>query len=362
MATVATRVIDAARVSAKRLADRDTPFLFDCWYVAGFAEEFGNGLHARTILGRPLVLFRSEAGDPVALSDRCVHRSFPLSKSNRDGDTIVCGYHGMRYTTAGNVIEVPGQKNCPAGIGVRSYRLRQQGPLVWIWMGDGEPAAELPLGDWVESPDWPSLTGYFHLPASYIALHENLLDLTHLSYLHAGSFGTPDYALAPYEINVDSSAGRFSIVRTVSPTRLPAVWAETTGLGAREAIRISHSTFLSPAAHVVTGEFKAFKPTPAERPAYMIRTAHLATPETSTSTHYFFHHSRDFCLGDEKVTDYMRDALTAVFQEDVDGLSLIEQMVADTPLADRYEVSLASDRPAMAMRRWLQAQVVTGQT
>ncbi|MFM2371198.1 MAG: hypothetical protein RIS85_920, partial [Pseudomonadota bacterium] len=131
-----SRIVAAARRAGAQMADRNTPFLFDCWYVAGFGAEFGRELMARTLLGRPLVFYRRQDGAPVAMSDRCVHRSFPLSRSKLDGDTIVCGYHGLRYDSDGACVEAPalgGQ--CPAGIGVRSYMLREQGPLVWIWMG-----------------------------------------------------------------------------------------------------------------------------------------------------------------------------------------------------------------------------------
>jgi len=354
MAQMAQKLIDASRRSDARLAGRDTAFVFNAWYVAGFSSEFSRDLLARTILGRPLVFYRTGDGQPIALSDRCVHRSYPLSKSTLDGDTIICGYHGLRYDVDGSCIEAPAVKECPRGIGVRSYRLREQGPLVWIWMGD-EPAAEkLPLGDWVSNADWPASQQYYHLPASYIALHENLLDLTHLSYLHANSFGTPDYASAPYEIDLDDEKGRFALTRSVVPTRLPPVWGEPTGLMGRDAARITMSEFLSPAAHVVSAHFYGLDVPEEERGNAGIKTAHLPTPETATSTHYFIHHGRNFAQDDPSVTDFMQDQLTVAFTEDVVGLSEVEQMIAATPDEDQYEISLASDRPGLAMRRWIQ--------
>jgi phenylpropionate dioxygenase-like ring-hydroxylating dioxygenase large terminal subunit len=101
MSQMADSVVAVSRKAEERLANRSTPFVFDCWYVAGFAWEFDRSLRARTLLGRPLVLFRSENGQPRALSDRCIHRSYPLSRSRLDGDTIVCGYHGLRYDARG---------------------------------------------------------------------------------------------------------------------------------------------------------------------------------------------------------------------------------------------------------------------
>ena len=335
------------------MANRETPFLFNQWYVAGFAHEFGDSLFPRTILGKKLVFYRTQDGNPVALSDRCVHRSFPLSRSALDGDTVVCGYHGLRFDRNGTCIEVPALGGpCPAGIGVRSYPLREQGPLVWIWMGEREPDADLPAGDWIGSPKWPASQQYYHLPASYIALHENLLDLTHLSFLHAGTFGTPDFAGAPYELELDEERGNFRLIRTVKPTRLPPVWAVPLNLTGVDAVRQTTSEFVSPSTHLVHGHFYALADE-GSPPDTRIITAHLPTPETATTTHYFIHHGRNFAIEDDSVTGFMQENLTAAFTEDIEGLTELEKLVAATPPEDMYEISLASDRAGVAMRRWI---------
>ena len=352
MATDA-HLIETSRRANARLANRSTPFLFNCWYVAGFAHEFSRELFARTILGRPLVFYRTNDGKPVALSDRCVHRSYPLSKSALKDDTIVCGYHGLRFDSHGRCIEVPAQQGpCPQGIGVRSYALREQGPLVWIWMGDDDPDEDLPVGDWLGNPQWPASQQYFHLPASYVVLHENLLDLTHLSFLHAGTFGTPDFAAAPYELELDEKHGHFRLVRTVKPTRLPPVWAEPLQLTDVDAVRKTTSEFVAPSTHLVTGHFYALADD-ASPPDTRIITAHLPTPETTTTTHYFIHHGRNFAIEDDSVTDFMQEQLTAAFTEDIEGLTELEKLVSATPEDDLFEISLASDRAGVAMRRWL---------
>jgi nitrite reductase/ring-hydroxylating ferredoxin subunit len=91
------------------MADRTTPFIFDEWYVAAFSAEVGRTLLKRKILGRNIVIFRAESGRVVALDDRCAHRSFPLSRGRLEGDTLVCGYHGFRYDTQGDCIQIPSQ-------------------------------------------------------------------------------------------------------------------------------------------------------------------------------------------------------------------------------------------------------------
>jgi phenylpropionate dioxygenase-like ring-hydroxylating dioxygenase large terminal subunit len=345
------------------MADRTTPFIFNEWYVAAFTQEIGRTLLKRKILGRNLVLFRTTAGKPAALDDRCAHRSFPLSASKLDGDTIICGYHGLRYDAEGNCIEIPSQpQKCPKGIGVARYPLVDRGPLTWIWMGAPELADpnKIPQQPWLEATDWERSQGYFALPASYVCLHENLLDLTHLSYLHAASFGTADYAAAPHEtvIEEDSEAHargtypRFVLNRSVVPTTLPPVWAKPTGILGNTAARIVSSEFVSPALHVVTVRFHDTALPASERAEFKVRTAHLPTPETLTSTHYFVVHGRDFARDKPAVTQFMHEQLFRAFEEDVAGLAAVERTLAEAG-DDAYEISVASDRASVAMRRYL---------
>jgi phenylpropionate dioxygenase-like ring-hydroxylating dioxygenase large terminal subunit len=352
MTLPASSLIRAARTASRSMADRTTPFIFNEWYVAAFADEVNRTLLKRKLLGRNLVLFRTEAGKPVALEDRCAHRSFPLSASKLDGDTIVCGYHGLRYDAQGNCIEVPSQTKCPKGIGVANYALVERGPVLWIWMGAVELAdeARIPRQPWLESADWERSQGYFMLRANYVSLHENLMDLTHLSYLHAASFGTPDYAAAPYEAVIEG--GRFTLNRSVVPTKLPPVWAEPTGIVGDGAARIVASVFESPALHVVTAQFTDTAAPAAERRQFEVRTAHIPTPETLTSTHYFIVHGRDFAHGNTAITQTMHARLFQAFAEDVAGLSAVERTLAEAG-DEPYEISVASDRASVAMRRYV---------
>lgn len=347
-------VVTAAQNAAQRLADRHTPFVMNDWYVAAFGNEIKGQLLARTLLGRRLVFYRASNGQVVALEDRCPHRSMPLSAGTLDKDTIVCGYHGFRFNTEGDCIEVPSQSTCPKNVGIKAYRTHERGAVVWIWMGDAEQAdlSQLPPQDWMEDPQWERSQGYLSLQASYVRLHENLLDLTHLSYLHARSFGTPDYAKAAFESEIGD--GHYALLRNVVPTTLPPVWGIPTGLTEQgQAARIVRSEFRSVGIHEVSVTFYDCHLPENDRPSYRIRTAHMPTPETATTTHYFIVHGRDFAQDDPETTRFMHDQLFVAFQEDVDGLALQEQALAATPAQDLYEFSVASDGPAVAMRRYL---------
>ena len=345
-------LLRACATAGTHMADRNTPLILNEWYVAAFSSELGRSLTRRKLLGRNVVLYRTADGRPVALDDRCAHRSFPLSAGRLQGDTIVCGYHGLRYDAAGDCIEVPSQSKCPKGIGVRAYPVIDRGPLTWIWMGDPLRAdeADVPNLPWLCSADWALSQGYFALAASYVSLHENLMDLTHLSYLHANSFGTADYALAPYETRIED--GHYLVSRSVVPTRLPPVWAQPTGIVGDTAARIAQSEFVSPGLHVVTVDFFDSALAPAARRTFRIRTAHIPTPESQTSTHYFIVHGRNFALEQPQVTQFMHEQLFTAFQEDVTGLSAIERTLLEAT-EEVYEISVASDAAGVAMRKYL---------
>jgi vanillate O-demethylase monooxygenase subunit len=219
----------------------------------------------------------------------------------------------------------------------------------------------LPPQPWLTSGAWETSQGYLQLKASYVRLHENLLDLTHLSFLHAKSFGTPDYASAAYEIEINE--GQFAVMRNVVPTTLPPVWAEPTGLkGEGQAARIVRSEFRSPAMHEVSVSFYDCTLPEAGRETFRIRTAHLPTPETATSTHYFVVHGRDFAQQDKAMTQFMHAQLFVVFNEDVTGLAMQEEVLARTPAKDLYEFSVAADGPSVAMRRYLLARATAVKT
>ena len=361
MTLPAAAVITATQAASARMADRHTPFVLDDWYVAAFADELGPHLLARTLLGRGIVMYRSASGEVVAMEDRCPHRSMPLSAGELQDDHIVCAYHGMRFNTEGDCVHVPSQASCPRSMGVRTYVTLERGPVVWIWMGDNAAAdpQRLPAQDWLTDGCWETSKGYMYLKASYVRLHENLLDLTHLSFLHARSFGTPDYASAAYDTEIGD--GQFVVKRNVVPTTLPPVWAEPTGIkGQGQAARIVRSEFRSPGMHEVSVSFYDCTLPEDARDTFRIRTAHLPTPETATSTHYFVVHGRDFAQHDAAMTGFMHEQLFKAFHEDVTGLALQEQALARTPANELYEFSVGADGPSVAMRRYLLSRVQPG--
>ena len=161
-------------------------FLRNGWYAAIWSRDLQEQPVARTFLNEKVVLFRNGSGQVGALEDCCCHRAAPLSRGERSGDYLACGYHGLKFDINGQCVEVPGQSLIPRGAKVRSYPVCEQWGAVWIWMGEPAKAdtSKIPNLYWLADPKWSATPGYIHLNSNYQFLIDNLLDLTHVTYVH----------------------------------------------------------------------------------------------------------------------------------------------------------------------------------
>jgi phenylpropionate dioxygenase-like ring-hydroxylating dioxygenase large terminal subunit len=190
------------------------------WYVAGWSEEFAAGkLLGQTIVGLPVVLWRiesgSDAGQVVALEGRCCHKRMPLASGKLLADgTLECAYHGLCFNSTGQCVKIPSQPGSPIPkrAKVRPYPVIEQDGLVWVWMGDADPAAAPPRVPEMKSADWECI----HQPnnvvaANYLLLIENLLDISHFYPLHDGNIGDAAHSEIPVEFDFASIDGNRSI-------------------------------------------------------------------------------------------------------------------------------------------------------
>src|SRR3954471_20226730 len=178
---------------------RMTMWMRNCWQVVAFSSEIVDAPLACTVCGEPIVLFRTPAGDAVALADRCPHRFVPLSLGRVVGDQIQCGYHGLCFDAEGTCVRVPGQDTVPSRARVRKYPLVERYAFAWIWLGDvtlADPAT-IPDFHWVDDPAWAAVNGYHHFGANYQLVNDNLLDLSHESFVHKETIGNESVAEAP---------------------------------------------------------------------------------------------------------------------------------------------------------------------
>jgi phenylpropionate dioxygenase-like ring-hydroxylating dioxygenase large terminal subunit len=326
------------------------------WYVAAFSHEIGEALLSRWILNEPVVLYRKADGAAVAVAGRCPHRHFPLGESKRVGDAIQCGYHGITFGADGKCTFVPSQQVIPGVYTIRAYPLVERGLWAWIWMGDNDKAdpalipseAEIGFGlpGHVAAPFYA-----MHVKGRYQLLNDNLLDLTHLGYLHGTSIGTPDDAATP-EVR-DLSERRLSSRRTMLDTPLPPLLQGLTDFTGR-VDRVSGMDFFFPGFHAGIGD--AFVPDkhPARAGEELItsRVWHAVTPSTHTSCWYFFGMSSTDVAG----MDDAKDALRPVVDEDAFATEEIEKIISTLDSLPA-ELMLKSDATAVQGRRILQAMM-----
>ena len=179
-------------------------YVRNAWYVGAWSHEVEPRKPlALTILGAPITLYRGESGRLVALEDRCVHRLAPLSLGRCEGDRLRCMYHGLLYDPDGAVVEIPGQDQIPPRARVRSYPVVERHSWLWIWMGSAEEADEalIPTAVGLDDPDYILGHGQLDYAAEARLINDNLLDFSHLTFVHAESFQSgPEFADIPGKI------------------------------------------------------------------------------------------------------------------------------------------------------------------
>jgi vanillate O-demethylase monooxygenase subunit len=222
-------------------------------------------------------------------------------------------------------------------------------------MGDQASADPTLIPDthYLDDPGWRGTPGYLHYNANYLLITDNLLDFSHLSYVHEKTLGGSakyagirplvtrnergirverwliDDAPAPFLSKLKTWGGnvdRWNIYEVVLPgVLLMDSGSAPTGTGAPEGTRVDAAQFFG---------------------------CQAVTPETERTSHYFFQQSHGFALDDPQVTENLRQSVLAGFQEDKDiilGQQRILDMDPQTPmLAMRMDTALAGFRALIA--------------
>lgn len=329
-------------------------FLKNCWYVAAWDHELTDGPMARTILDEPVVLYRDADGRPVALEDRCSHRFAPLSEGTVEGDRIRCGYHGLLFGRDGDCVEVPGQSTVPPESGVASFPAIEKYRWIWIWMGESALADEATIPDyhWNDDPGWVSQGDRFYVKGSYRLLVDNLLDLSHVQYVHASTLGSEAVTRFPVETSRDGD--RVHVNRWIMKAPPPPMFEKASGITG-DVDRWQLITW-TPPCHVVIDVGCAVAGTGApegDRSQGMnMYSNHTITPETASSCHYFWHHARNFRLDDADLTGFLQQATSGAFFEDV-AIIEAQQNSYDTAPADFRQIDINADAGVLQASRTL---------
>lgn len=341
---------------------KDQTFVRNRWYMAGFSKDFTRKPIERTILDVPLAFYRTEAGTPVAMYGICPHRYYPLSLGHLEGDALVCGYHGFTFDADGKCIRVPSQAT-GAGFCQPTYRLEERGPLVWIWMGDEsecDPENIPPYEDFgLDQNDWIHCAEcYFSVKGRAQLLIDNLMDLTHVAFLHGQIDLGPAFLQKRLVAEERERSYQLRRVMNTGWTQFHEFLfkPENKFDGASEMSSITdfYGPELIRTSGPITHAIESMDDVPAEIGHSFFM--HGITPETATTTHYFGFITRNFRLKDPEFDEALRQATIGVRQQDVEAIGAVEARLIQS-VARQRELLSRADWPAAKVREKMQAML-----
>lgn len=330
-------------------------FPMNAWYAACTIEEIDGKPLGRTICNERMVLFRGADGRAAALEDWCPHRGAPLSLGRIVDGKLVCGYHGLEMGCDGRALAMPGQRvrGFPA---LRSYPVLERYGFVWVWPGDAQRAdpARLPALPWAEDPGWAYGGGLYHVKCDYRLMIDNLMDLTHEKYVHAGSIGQAELDAVAPETTVE---GEVVITRReLTNVKAPPFWQAAmrgNGLDPEATVdRWQRCRFVPPSnvfidvGVALAGQGGLAAPAAVRTSGIVVD---LITPETETSMWYFWGLARDFQPQDAALTASIREAQGRIFSEDIAVLEAQQRNLSAQP--QRKLLSLNTDLGGVQARR-----------
>ena len=335
------------------------------WYVACSADELTDRPLGRKICNEPMVFYRAAGGVVAAVEDFCPHRGAPLSLGRVCDGQLVCGYHGLVMGCDGKTVAMPGQRvgGFPA---IKSYPVEERYGFVWVWPGDAALAdrALIPHLHWHDNPEWAYGGGLYHIKADYRLMVDNLMDLTHETYVHASSIGQKEIDEVPCKTTVNGQEVVTS--RFMENIEAPPFWkaalrgnhlADDVPVDRWQICRFtppSHIIIEVGVAHAGHGGVNA----PDTHKVYALVTDFI-TPETDTSMWYFWGMARRFNPTDAALTAQIREGQGKIFSEDLEMLE--RQQANHSAFPDRRLLKLNIDSGGVQSRRVIERMVAAEQ-
>ena len=332
-------------------------YLRNTWYVAAWNTEINPGaLFTRTLLNEPVLFFRDENGQIQAIYDRCPHRFVPLSKGKLSGSEVQCSYHGLKFDGTGGCTHNPhGDGKIPRAAVVKRYPVVEKYSMIWIWMGDVAKADEALIPDFsCQDPSrFAVAKGYLYAQANYVLESDNILDLSHIEFLHPGSLGSESVSKAA--TSVEEEGNTIWSYRQTSAEILPDF--------VYTALGVEHGTVVdrwidvrwsAPANMLIfVGATPTGQPRSEGRESYFPQ---FFTPETDTTTHYWYSTQAPVEMGEEGqiFAQAQLDGLTEPFsKEDLPMLEAQQISMGEADFWSLKPVLLPGDAAAVRARRAL---------
>ena len=304
-------------------------FLRDYWYAAAWDHEVKHAPFERTICGEPIVFYRQTNGALSAFEDCCPHRLLPLSKGYLQGDHLICKYHGLEFDECGQCVWMPGQQGVHKDTKIGVYPVAERHRFVWVWIGSPELADENKIPDfgWCSDPKWIFEGSTYNVKCGAQLLVDNLMDLSHETYVHPSSIGQHEIVEAPIKTTSDENS--VTATRWMYNIDPPPFWAAN--LKSHEKCDRWQICHFSLPANVMIDVGVALAGTGAPQgdrsKGVTGIVVNVMTPETETTTWYHWGMARNFQLDDRGLTFRIRDAQASVFAEDMDILDAQQQSI-----------------------------------
>ncbi|KLE34640.1 hypothetical protein AAW00_10705 [Aurantiacibacter luteus] len=328
--------------------------LENAWYVAAWSHEVTTHPLARRLFNLPVVLYRSLAGQACALIDSCAHRGAPLSLGTVVADGIRCNYHGVVFGGDGICTRIPNQDLIPDKARVTSFPLVEKDDIVWLWHGDPAKADPTLIVDYPyhRDPAWPARFSMAPVAGNFMLIADNLLDATHLAYVHGSTVGGSDpnvHMVAESSLKPAKNGLRFERLMRGAPPP-PAYSACVPDLPKQidrwqEFDFVVPSTVLQYSGGVPAGSDRAIAPAPR----FDMRIFHSATPATDTSCYYFWSLQNGHAIDDPRATDVIFEQIEQAIAED--KVFIEAQQLRVDELGEERLFDNAADAARMMARR-----------
>lgn len=345
-------------------------FLKNTWYVAATSPEIDEKPLGRTICNERIVFYRGLDHQVAAVQDFCPHRGAPLSLGYVNEGRLVCGYHGLEMGADGRTVHMPGQRvrGFPA---IAAYPVVERYGFIWVWPGNPALAdpATVPVLEWYDNPEWAYGGGLYHIGCDYRLMIDNLMDLTHETYVHSSSIGQKEIDETPCKTTVEGD--RVVTSRFMNGIEPPPFWKAAlrgNNLPDDQLVDRWQICRFSPPSHVMIEVGVALQgqggyDAPNDRKASSV-VVDFITPETETSIHYFWGMARKFNPRDKALTAAIRDGQGKIFGEDLEMLERQQRNLLRWP--DRQLLMLNIDAGGVQSRkiidRLLAAELAQGNT
>ena len=345
--------------------ETEQPWPLNAWYHAAWSHEVTDKPLARTFLNEEVVLFRDNSGRACALEDRCCHRATPLRLGEVVEQGLQCGYHGLIFNGAGQCVVVPGQDVIPAKARVRSYPIVERQEVVWIWMGAPELADESKL--YVDFPwnddheHWPHIHDMYEIDCNYLLLVDNLMDLTHIPYIHRNTIGGGDQkGQVNATMDITETDTGVHYIRWMEGIIPPPTYVKGAGFADGVLVdRWQEFEYVMPSSIVQwSGALETGREAMQNRDqkgGFSLRLYHSITPKTESSCYYFWTPLNGYKPQEEEATKVLHKEIAITFDEDVIFLESQQACMAAT--LEQNFVNIRHDSARVRARRALEQMI-----